>query len=795
MAQEQARQLLQQGVAAARAGRADEARDLLQQAIRYDPRSEAAWLWLSSVARDDKERLFCLKQLVTINPQNEFALKALAALGVSPAAAEETPAAGATSVPVLDEDKYTRIQSSLDDLLRRYSVEPLDTSGVEWVRKSRRRYGESGARRLQQLTYVSAAAAVVLVVGLVAVLLLVLGVFDGDGIQIAARATRVPTNTPTPTITPTPGGATPTPFPESMDIPPTAPPSGLSQGSIYANTATPVHPQVHPNIAGQIGDAIDYYAIADYPRAIGTLETQREREGDHCYESLVYFEAMSYAEQGGTQNLNRAAQLLRDALNYEPPRGYETCQDSALLLAGMAEVFYRQGQLDLAAQYSQQALIEDPDVVQASMVLARVALAQGDAAGARRTAAEALIRNGDDARLLLLAAEIELADNQPAAALEQVGRALYVNPVLQPALVLQAQSYLALAGQPGLEPDQRLQYYGLAVRSAQTLLLYYPGDPAGYLYLAQARLGEGNDSLAETALTRVLEARDDLPDSAEPVVLAVYRTRGELYYQQGRYEAARADLEQVQFVDEYREGVLVRLIAIILEQGEPGDYGEIEDLIDELLTIAPDNRDYVLLQARAQSELCTFYPRALDCAYDDVVETLSDSFIAGLSAQAQAEAYTYRALARYHLLQDEGAPSEDEAQQPTYEIALDDIEEALALRDTALGHYYRGLILEALGRYDLALEEFRWVAYWNERYAYPFVDDDFEDRMDEISDLAEELAEQAAASLTPTAEPPTATPPATDTAVPSQTPTATPTSSPTPTPAPTATPAPLPELP
>src|SRR5437016_3329546 len=84
MANEQAKQLLQQGIAAAKAGQPAEARQLLQQAVRSDPSSEAAWLWLSSVAKDDQERIFCLKKLLEINPNNENAIKGLQQLGVGP---------------------------------------------------------------------------------------------------------------------------------------------------------------------------------------------------------------------------------------------------------------------------------------------------------------------------------------------------------------------------------------------------------------------------------------------------------------------------------------------------------------------------------------------------------------------------------------------------------------------------------------------------------------------------------------------------------------------------------------
>jgi Tfp pilus assembly protein PilF len=52
VASDQARELRARGIAAAKAGSKEEARQLLQQSVRIEPRNEAAWLWLASVARD-----------------------------------------------------------------------------------------------------------------------------------------------------------------------------------------------------------------------------------------------------------------------------------------------------------------------------------------------------------------------------------------------------------------------------------------------------------------------------------------------------------------------------------------------------------------------------------------------------------------------------------------------------------------------------------------------------------------------------------------------------------------------
>jgi tetratricopeptide (TPR) repeat protein len=81
---EEARELQEQGIQAAKAGQKDEARRLLQQALRIEPRNDTTWLWLASVARDQRERLVCLQKVLQINRDNEMALKAVRAMGIDP---------------------------------------------------------------------------------------------------------------------------------------------------------------------------------------------------------------------------------------------------------------------------------------------------------------------------------------------------------------------------------------------------------------------------------------------------------------------------------------------------------------------------------------------------------------------------------------------------------------------------------------------------------------------------------------------------------------------------------------
>jgi hypothetical protein len=91
---------LRQAIIAFHAGRKDEARRLLSRILETDPRDEEAWLWMSTVADTDEQRIRCLGQVLAINPDNAAAREGLALLqgdGPAPSAAP-VPAAKGTQV-------------------------------------------------------------------------------------------------------------------------------------------------------------------------------------------------------------------------------------------------------------------------------------------------------------------------------------------------------------------------------------------------------------------------------------------------------------------------------------------------------------------------------------------------------------------------------------------------------------------------------------------------------------------------------------------------------------------------
>ena len=64
---------LEDGIAAIKAGKIDDGRMFLAEAIKENKDSERAWGWMYNACKTDQERISCLNQILRINPQNKKA--------------------------------------------------------------------------------------------------------------------------------------------------------------------------------------------------------------------------------------------------------------------------------------------------------------------------------------------------------------------------------------------------------------------------------------------------------------------------------------------------------------------------------------------------------------------------------------------------------------------------------------------------------------------------------------------------------------------------------------------------
>jgi tetratricopeptide (TPR) repeat protein len=70
--------LLRAGIAAAKSGQRERARDLLMRVVEQDEENVLAWLWLSGVVDTLDDREICLENVLALDPDNEPARKGLA---------------------------------------------------------------------------------------------------------------------------------------------------------------------------------------------------------------------------------------------------------------------------------------------------------------------------------------------------------------------------------------------------------------------------------------------------------------------------------------------------------------------------------------------------------------------------------------------------------------------------------------------------------------------------------------------------------------------------------------------
>ena len=114
--------LLSQGIAAAKSGQRERARELLMRLLEQDERNAPAWLWLSSVVDGLEEREICLENVLAVDPDNSAARRGLVwvreqkgAQPLAPAAAvPESPVVARTRTPISPAAAILR--QDLDDL-------------------------------------------------------------------------------------------------------------------------------------------------------------------------------------------------------------------------------------------------------------------------------------------------------------------------------------------------------------------------------------------------------------------------------------------------------------------------------------------------------------------------------------------------------------------------------------------------------------------------------------------------------------------------------------------------------
>lgn len=704
MASDQGKELRKQGIAAAKAGQADQARQLLQQSLRIDPKNEASWLWLVSLAKDQREKMFYLHRLLEINPDNDMGLQALKSLGMTReqltsqvtslpsrpdnratlAASAQTP-----GIPIPDAQRITQLQDEVDAMIQEYLASRETPPTIQWVQKTKGRAGERDIWGLRSVIAGGVAASVVvfLIVGYI----IVWNTPALRGIVFVPTPTLTYTpRPPTATATATPGDTpTPSATPKLTLTPSATVPPQIPNGNVAPPLPTKVFP---PAFAKGVQGAIVLMDHERYEEALPTLMVEITSVANSFDPAPYYYAALTLI---GQKKYSDAKQIMLDA------KGRLTDTTDADTKAVV------NGTLGYANYLMAKAAIEDGKAGDSNPLLAAAeeaaataisSSAKFDLSYLTQAGSARLTKNYEkalkaldqglavpelttDVKLLVEKGEIYFEQQQYDKADYQAFLALYIDPSTESALKLRIKSAVA--------QDKA----GLAVLYSQAYLYYFPGSVEGYISLAQARMAEGKKDLALQAFSQALTGGDNAD---------VLMARAQLYLNKGDYKLAQADLSKAYTLTKDDKIRAQRMEAAY----EAGDTSTAQRDAEALLgkNVVPD-AEIMLIQARVLIDKAKASDKK---AYQDASDLLKDA-IGEIPANLRTIALEYQAKAGYALGQ--------------YDDALKAIEGALAQGETGTRHYLHGLILEAQGKKDAAIREYDWLVTWSTIYDYPFIKD------------------------------------------------------------------------
>ncbi|HKZ68473.1 MAG TPA: tetratricopeptide repeat protein [Anaerolineales bacterium] len=482
--------LLDEAIGAARGGDRTKAKDKLTRYLRYDQKNEHAWLWMSAVVESDRERIFCLNNVLKLNPNNKMAKRGLALLGALPA----------------------DMRADLDiEIIGVDLKADVTTAGAAGKRQKR---GGFTFRRNRRLENVAIAGLAVPIVGGC----IVFGLNLGGSQVVVAGLLGIESPTPRPTATPVPPTLTPTNTP----IPPTATEVAIATPIIGANqtpiaellgvsyTAAPPSVEVpfFPEEAYNTGERA--YLAGEYDAALLSFRDAVEQNANnyaaHYYTGAIYLEKKDY---------NRAFLSYSAALKINS--GF------APALLGRGQANFRSGGNPLSDyQKAKDAAREwaEPYIQTAIYYADRK---QPDKAIAELETARGLDSNNVNVYWNL--AEQYLAVGRVDEALAVLQTGLELDATALDLYRVQAKILLAV------------EDFQTALEKINLYISYRPTDAEGWTIQGRAYLGLDDAANAFAALTRAVELK---PFDPRDALVA----RGTANLILGQPEAARADFDR-----------------------------------------------------------------------------------------------------------------------------------------------------------------------------------------------------------------------------------------------------------
>lgn len=244
--------------------------------------------------------------------------------------------------------------------------------------------------------------------------------------------------------------------------------------------------------------------------ALGTFQKAREADPRSLDAHLGL--AQTYALRGAVKD---ATTSYNDALNLDAAN-----REARL---GLTRVMINNGQAADAVPIALKTVNDHPTDAEARLLLVHGLIAVGDFTQADHQVKVLLTANPNSAVVHTAAGMLAQAKNDHASARQAFNRALVADPT----------SYQALAGL--LTAEMQGKQFGNAKALIEKQLADRPDDPNVLMMAAQTYNAIGDAFEMEKALKRTVEV--------DPQSLQAYAMLGKMYYQQGRLDLARRELE------------------------------------------------------------------------------------------------------------------------------------------------------------------------------------------------------------------------------------------------------------
>lgn len=751
-------ELLAGGIQAARDGNRSEARRLLAQAIKVNPRSEVAWLWMSGVLEKPEDRIRSLQQVLNINPKNEMALRGLQALGVQVAPPEpepdiiepepepigipqpqpeaivadevDAPSSGVpepsydgSGIPIPHPDAIRNAVETSKAIVERHSGQSPARLNIQWLAplspdeasplpipsveepKSSSSSKAKKSRRVQlpniRFDPRNVNPVVYYVIGGVIGFIILGGliaivVSNTRQARIAANAT--PTPSPTPVESPTPtvtAQPSRTPTPEGRPITPE--PTILPEGAPRGNLAfmaTPTEPYVATPHRATVLGDAQTAFFLDDYEMAIELSLQAIEEGENSPDAYYYLGL----SQLSLDDFDAARETLEQGISVD---GNFAPNHAALGLVLEAE-----GSPERAQLASLDAKQLDPQLLTPYLTLARL---YADNPELTRPEDEETGEdlNGFEAAFAEIGAALDADSNYQfdVNLLSLQADLLRRDNELQDSLaVANLAVYIDPAAEGSVLVANRsrlaLQYYESMIISLERYLdEVNPSSTEAWALLAEAYRNTGRSEDALEAYSRVEQLSDD-----ETLLVG----RGLLLFEEGRYEQAFEELSALDEVDPNNQDILLgRALSAI-------EVGEAEQALADLSVVRDDQgEDFPL-------ELDAVYIEALVAA-EQTEEAIFEAtrFLSLPNVEPELRAQVFEARATAHIEEGNGS------------FAFNDATAALNIDETLTRYYLQARALELTFQPTQAQRNYEYIVYWGTILGNPLTEDAAE-RLEEL---------------------------------------------------------------